>query len=149
MPQSFGSLHCHIVFSTKHRRPQIKPDVQARLYSYLGGILRNQSSCLLAAGGMPDHVHLLVSIARTAAVADVVRVIKSNSSAWAKDELALRDFQWQDGYGAFAVSYSQLDQVKAYLAGQEQHHARISFQEEFLEFLRRHNLEWDERYVWD
>jgi REP-associated tyrosine transposase len=149
MPQSLGSLHCHIVFSTKLRRPSIKTDAQPRLFSYLGGILRNQSCRLVAAGGMPDHIHLLVSLDRTSAVADVVRVVKSNSSAWAKEELAFRDFQWQDGYGAFAVSYSQIDQVKSYLASQQEHHATRSFQEEFRELLKRHDLEWDERYVWD
>lgn len=149
MPQSFGSLHCHIVFSTKHRQPKIKPDVKPRLFEYIGGILRNRSSRLVAAGGMPDHVHLLASLARTLAVADAIRVIKSNSSAWMHDELGLADFHWQDGYGAFAVSYSNLDQVKTYLANQEQHHRRVSFQEEFLEFLQRHDLEWDEQYVWD
>jgi len=149
MPQSFASLHCHIVFSTKHRRPQIAPDLQPRLFEYIGGILRNHSSRLIAAGGMPDHVHLLASLGRTLAVADAVRVVKSNSSGWLHDELALPDFQWQSGYGAFAVSYSQLDQVKSYLASQEQHHRRVTFQDEFLELLRRHALEWDERYVWD
>ena len=149
MPQSFSSLDCHIVFSTKHRQPQIKPAVQPRLFEYIGGILRNHSSRLIAAGGMPDHVHLLASLGRTLAVADAVRLIKSNSSGWIHDELALADFRWQDGYGAFAVSYSNIDQVKSYLANQEQHHRRVSFQEEFLEFLRRHDVPWDERYVWD
>jgi putative transposase len=149
MPQSFASLHCHIVFSTKHRQPQITPELQPRLFEYIGGILRNNSSRLIAAGGMPDHVHLLVSLSRTMAVADAVRLIKSNSSGWLHDELALRDFQWQTGYGAFAVSYSGIDQVKAYLANQEEHHRRMSFQEEFLELRRRHDLQWDERYVWE
>ena len=149
MPQSLASLHCHIVFSTKLRQPQITPDVQPRLFEYVGGILRNHSCQLVAAGGMPDHVHLLASLGRTVAVADAVRLIKTNSSAWMHDELVLHDFQWQSGYGAFAVSYSQLDQVKFYLDNQEQHHRSVSFQEEFLEILRRHKLEWDERYVWD
>ena len=149
MPQSFASLHCHIVFSTKHRQPLIKPEIQPRLFEYIGGILRNYSSRLIAAGGMPDHVHLLVSPARTLAVSDAVRLVKSNSSGWIHGEFDLADFHWQDGYGAFAVSYSNVDQVKSYLANQEQHPRRVSFQEEFLEFLRRHELEWDERYVWD
>jgi REP element-mobilizing transposase RayT len=98
---------------------------------------------------MPDHVHLLASLGRTVSAADAVRLIKSNSSGWIHSELSLPDFHWQDGYGAFAVSYSNIDQVKSYLANQEQHHRRISFQEEFLEFLTRHNLQWDERYIWD
>ncbi len=106
MPQSFASLHCHLVFSTKHREPRITAAIQPRLFEYIGGILRNHSSPLVAAGGMPDHVHLLVSLGRTLAVADAVRLIKSNFSGWVRDELSLRDFEWQNGYGAFAVSYS-------------------------------------------
>jgi putative transposase len=149
MPQSFGSLHCHIVFRTKHRQAQISRELQPRLFEYIGGILRNHFSCLVAAGGMPDHVHLLVSLGRTFAVADIVRIIKSNSSAWAHKDVGVPEFDWQDGYGAFAVSYSNIDPVKLYIANQEEHHRRITFQDEFREFLRRHDLEWDERYVWD
>ncbi|MDZ4659513.1 MAG: IS200/IS605 family transposase [Bythopirellula sp.] len=149
MPQSFGSLHCHIVFSTKHRQPLITPEIQQRLYEYIGGILRNHSSSLIAAGGMPDHIHLLASMGRTVAVADLVRVVKSNSSGWVHGELALPDFHWQDGYGAFSVSYSNIETIKTYLANQAEHHRRRTFQEEFLELLKRHELQWDERYIWD
>jgi putative transposase len=149
MPQSFGSLHCHIVFSTKGRQPFIAPVIQPRLFEYMGGILRNQSSPLIAAGGMPDHVHLLVSLARTVAVADIVRVLKANSSSWLHTEIGLHEFQWQQGYGAFGVSYSNLDQVKNYFAGQAEHHRERDFKEEFRELLRRHEIEWDERNVWD
>jgi putative transposase len=149
MPQSFASLHCHVVFSTKHRQPLISFDFQPRLYDYIGGILGNHSCASIAAGGMPDHVHVLVSLGRTISVADMVRLIKSNSSGWVHEELRLDDFQWQTGYGAFAVSYSNIDAVKAYFANQERHHRAQSFQDEFRELLRRHELEWDERYVWD
>jgi REP element-mobilizing transposase RayT len=123
--------------------------MRPRLFSYLGGILRNHKSPLLAAGGVEDHLHLLVSMSRAISVAEITRIIKSNSSTWVKDELAIRDFPWQDGYGAFAVSHSQVDHVKAYLANQEEHHKRLTFQEESLELLQRHGIEWDERYVWD
>lgn len=149
MPQSFASLHCHIVFSTKHRQPQISDELRPRLFEYIGGILRNQSSCLIAAGGVPDHIHLLVSLGRTIAVADAVRIVKTNSSSWIHEELRLPEFGWQDGYGAFAVSYSNVESVKQYLANQAEHHRSRTFQEEFREFLRRHGLEWDERYIWD
>jgi REP element-mobilizing transposase RayT len=98
---------------------------------------------------MPDHVHLLVSMSRTLAVADTVRIVKSNSSAWVHDGVGEREFHWQEGYGAFAVSYSSIDSVKAYIANQAEHHRVRTFQDEFREFLRRHQLEWDERYVWD
>jgi len=149
MPQSFSSLHCHIIFSTKHRQPQITAELQPRLFEYIGGILRNNSSALIAAGGIPDHVHLLVSLGRTLSIADAVRLIKTNSSGWIHSELQIADFQWQSGYGAFAVSHSNIDQVRWYLANQERHHRAVTFQDEFREFLRRHDLEWDERFVWD
>ena len=149
MPQSFASLHCHIVFSTKHRQPLINAELQPRLFEYIGGILRNHSSPLIAAGGTPDHVHLLVSLSRTLSIADAVRLVKANSSGWMHDELQMPDFQWQTGYGAFAVSFSNIDAVKMYLANQEQHHQVQSYQNEFRELLRRHGLEWDEQFVWD
>jgi putative transposase len=149
MPQSLASLHCHIVFSTKGRRPLIPSDFQPRLFEYIGGIARNQSSCLIAAGGMPDHIQLLISLGRTVAIADIVRAIKSNSSSWIHTDIGDRDFDWQDGYGAFAVSFSNIEKVKHYLANQPEHHRVQTFQDEFRDLLRRHNLEWDERYVWD
>lgn len=149
MPQSFASLHCHIVFSTKQRQPLIASATQTRLFEYIGGILRNHSSPLIAAGGMPDHVHLLLSLSRTMSVADLIRTIKSNSSHWMHEEMRQTGFQWQSGYGVFAVSFSQLKHVKAYLAQQEEHHRQVSFKEEFIELLRRHAIDWDERYVWD
>jgi REP element-mobilizing transposase RayT len=149
MPQSFASLHCHIVFSTKQRQPLIETEVQPRLFEYLGGIFRGHSSRLIAAGGVPDHVHLLVSLGREIAVADVLRLVKTNSSRWMHKEIGLARFAWQSGYGAFAVSFSNINQVRSYLTKQEEHHRRVTFQEEFRELLRRHGLEWDERYVWD
>jgi REP element-mobilizing transposase RayT len=149
MPQSFSSLHCHIVFSTKNRLPQINNDWQSRLHEYIGGVLRNNSSALIAAGGMRDHIHLLVSLGRTLSVADTLRLIKTNSSRWVHDEFGFPEFQWQAGYGAFAVSYSNLDQVKTYIANQNSHHRTRTFQDEFRELLKRHGLEWDDRYVWD
>jgi REP element-mobilizing transposase RayT len=150
MPQSFASLHIHIVFSTKHRAPLLGDDVSPRLYQYMGGILRQHSCSLIAAGGTSDHVHLLASLSRTITIADALRVIKSSSSGWLHNEFhQLSGFQWQQGYGAFAVSHSNLDQVTAYIAGQKEHHRQRSFQDEYRELLSRHGLGWDERYVWD
>jgi len=150
MPQSFASLHCHIIFSTKHRMPWITPELQPRLYEYTGGILRNHDCALIAAGGVPDHVHLLVSLHRTMDVAEVVGLIKANSSKWIHETFPEHhDFAWQIGYGAFTVSYSNIPQVKRYLASQAEHHRRRSFQKEFLEFLKRHDIKYDERYVWE
>ena len=150
MPQSLADLNIHIIFSTKNRQPLILPDVADRLYSYMGGIIRPHRSVLLAAGGVADHVHLLVSLARDLSVSDLLRLIKTNSSVWIHDTFpALAHFGWQDGYGAFSVSHSQIELVRAYIAGQAEHHRTRTFQDEFREFLKRHGIEYDERYVWD
>ena len=150
MPQSFTSLHYHIIFSTKARSPFLTGDLPPRLFEYVGGILRAQGSALLAAGGMPDHVHLLAGLSKELAVAEAVRLIKANSSKWVHETLADRfGFAWQAGYGAFTVSYSNLGKVKQYIAGQVEHHRTRTFQEEFVAFLKRHHIEYDERYLWD
>ncbi len=148
MPQSFTSLNYHVVFSTKNRVPLITPDLQDRLYAYLGGILRLHRSVLLAAGGMPDHLHLLVALNKELAVSVAVRLLKANSSKWVHETFPeLRSFAWQTGYGAFTVSHSNLGRVKHYLANQAEHHRLRTFQEEFLAFLKHHGLEYDERYI--
>ena len=150
MPQSFGALYFHLVFSTKNRLPLITPQIQPRLFEYVGGILAQRKSVLLAAGGIADHVHLLVSLSREACIADTLRDIKSISSGWVHDEFPRSsDFAWQSGYAAFSVSHSNLDSVRAYLASQAQHHRGKTFKEEYLEFLKRHDMQYDERYVWD
>jgi REP element-mobilizing transposase RayT len=139
-----------MIFSTKNREPLIESALAPRLREYIAGICRGKGNVLVAAGGMPDHVHLLVSLGKQSSVADVVRDIKSNSSAWIHQTCPnLRAFAWQTGYGAFSVSQSNLDQVKAYITGQHEHHRVRSFQEEFLAFLERHHIEHDERYIWD
>jgi len=150
MPQSFASLHHHLIFSTKARAPLLVGDFPIRLYAYIGGIARNEQGTLVAAGGMPDHIHLLVSLSRESSVSDVVRQIKSSSSRWIHETIPeLRGFAWQAGYAAFAVSYSHLETVKRYIATQTDHHRNVTFQEEFLAFLRRHDLDFEERYLWD
>jgi REP element-mobilizing transposase RayT len=149
MPQPLASLNFHLVFSTKNREPLIDGEMQPRLYEYLGGVLRAQKSVLLAAGGMPDHVHLLVSVSRELSIAETLRLVKANSSKWIHSAFPERGFAWQAGYGAFSVSHSNIAQVKTYIARQPEHHRVVSFQDEFREFLRRHEIQWDERYVWD
>jgi REP element-mobilizing transposase RayT len=133
MPQSFVSLHCHLVFSTKHRQSMIAPDLQPRLFEYMGGTARGRNTTLIAAGGMPDHVHLLVSLGKEIALSDYLREMKAQSSKWIHKTFSSRsEFAWQAGYGAFAVSYSQIDDVKKYIHHQEVHHRTRSFQEEFV-----------------
>ncbi len=150
MPQSFACLNYHVIFSTKGRAPFLVGDLPNRLYAYVGGIVRNENGTLVAAGGMPDHVHFLISLSRESSVSDVLRQIKSSSSRWIHETIPdLRGFAWQAGYAAFAVSYSHIEIVKQYIATQTDHHRTVTFQEEFLAFLRRHDLEFDERYLWD
>jgi REP element-mobilizing transposase RayT len=125
-------------------------DLADRLYAYIGGIIRNENGALLAAGGMPHHVHLLVSLNRESCLSDILRQIKGSSSKWIHETMPdLRGFAWQAGYAAFAVSYSHVDNVKQYIESQADHHRKITFQEEFVAFLRKHKLEFDERYLWD
>jgi putative transposase len=150
MPQSFTCLHYHLVFSTKHRLPQITEELAPRLYAYLGGILRTDKGCLIAVGGMPDHVHLLARVGKQTSVARALRVLKANSSKWVHETFPdRRDFAWQTGYGAFAVSYSHLSRIQHYIAHQAEHHRTVTFQDEYRAFLRRHHIEYDERYLWD
>jgi putative transposase len=150
MPQSLVSLTTHIVFSTKDRKPFISQDLAPRLYGYIGGIVHNTRSVLLAAGGIEDHIHLLVSLGRTASISDLIRNIKTNSSSWVHETFPqLARFAWQSGYGAFSVSRSVIERVKGYIANQKKHHKKETFQDEFVRFLKEHDLEYDERYLWD
>ena len=150
MPQSFACLHHHVIFSTKNRVPLITAELQPRLYEYLGGILRSSKCRLVAVGGTADHIHLLIDLSRELSMAEAVRLIKSNSCKWIHETFPeLRAFAWQAGYGAFAVSYSNLESVKRYLASQAEHHRKTTFQEEFLAFLQRHEIAYDEKYLWE
>ena len=150
MQQSFASLPVHLVFSTKNREPLITGELQTRLFQYIGGTLNLRNSPLLAAGGMPDHVHLLVSLNKQLALSDLLRELKSSSSKWVHETFAdSRGFAWQAGYGAFAASHSNLPEIKRYIADQAQHHRVRSFQEEYISLLVKHEIEYDERYLWD
>jgi REP element-mobilizing transposase RayT len=149
MPQSFTSLHYHIVFSTKDRRPMIVDDIRQRLYDYIGGILDENKSKLIAVGGMPDHIHILGSLNKELSISTALRLIKSNSSKWIHETFAKhRAFAWQTGYGAFAVSFSQLDIVKRYIANQANHHRKVDFKQEFETLLKLHKIEFEEQYLW-
>jgi putative transposase len=139
-----------MILSTKGRVRLLVDDLPNQLYAYIGGILRNENGALVAAGGMPDHIHLLISLSRESSLSDVLRQIKGSSSRWIHDTIPdLRGFAWQAGYAAFAVSYSHVDTVKQYIATQADHHRTVTFQEEFLAFLRRHDFAFEERYLWD
>ncbi|MBN1512482.1 MAG: IS200/IS605 family transposase [Phycisphaerae bacterium] len=150
MGQTLSCLHYHLVFSTKNRLPQITPDLRERLYDYMGGIIKAERGLLLDAGGTEDHVHLLVSLPAHPSAADFLRLMKTNSSKWVHATFQQhRAFAWQSGYGAFSVSRSNDSEVRRYISSQQQHHRRMTFQEEFLAFLRRHEIAYDERYIWE
>jgi len=150
MPQSLSSLTFHVIFSTRHRRPLIPVETAGRLYGFIGTILRSQGNRLLLAGGMPDHLHLLVSLSRNTPIASTVRDIKANSCRWFRQHHGHgKNSIWQRGYAAFSVSFSDTERVRSYIRNQEQHHRKMTFEEELLRLLRRHDLEFDERYLWD
>ena len=151
MPQSLSNVLLHIAFSTKHRRPFLKRrETQDVMTGYLVGTLRNLKCPSLIVGVVEDHVHILCNLARTITIAKLIEEVKSSSSARIKEEAAeLRTFYWQNGYGAFSVSQSNVESVRRYISTQEEHHRKMTFQDEFRQLLRRHNIEFDERYVWD
>ncbi|MCA1630941.1 MAG: IS200/IS605 family transposase [Acidobacteria bacterium] len=146
MPHTFANLLTHIVFSTKDRAPLIKPETRPRLHAYLGGIVREEQGTAFAVNGTADHVHLLVSLPPALSLADAMRVLKTNSSRW-MNAAQRAPFAWQSGYGAFSVSRSNAGAVSQYIARQEEHHRKISFREEFIAFLRKHEIEFDERQI--
>ncbi len=149
MPQSYVNLIYHIVFSTKERKTLITEDYQSRLYEYIGGIIRSQGGIAMAMGGMEDHVHILAKLRQDKALSDVVRDLKANASGWLHDVFpALEDFAWQGGYGAFTVSASQIERVRKYITGQQEHHRKRSFRDEFIALLKANEIEFDERYLW-
>lgn len=150
MAGTFSDLLYHIVFSTKNRIALIDDTLQEALYNYIGGIIRGQNGVLIEIGGMSDHVHMLVRLKPTHCLSDFVREVKSSSSKWVNEEKwKLRKFGWQDGYGVFTVSRSQAPRVVAYIRRQREHHQRIDFKTEFMELLSKHEVEYDERYIWD
>ncbi len=149
MAQTLVRVLVHLIFSTKDRAGLIRPDVESELHAYLAGIAKNLDSPCCAVNGTNDHVHMLVSQSKNLALAKLVEEVKKGSSRWIKTKgAAFRRFHWQDGYAAFSVSQSKAATVEAYIAGQKEHHRRRSFQEELIQFLRKHGVEYDERYVW-
>ena len=147
---TFTKLNYHIVFATKRRSPLIIGELQTRLYEYLGGIIRAKSGHLVEVGGVADHIHLLAQLSPKFAISDVIRDIKGSSSAWVNAEkLSQQHFEWQKGYGAFTVSYSSCGSVQNYIRNQEEHHRRRSFEEEYIDFLERHQITFERRYLFE
>ncbi|EMI27391.1 transposase [Rhodopirellula europaea] len=152
MPQSLARVYLHIVFSTKGRIPWLKDaTLRSELYAYMATVLRdNVQSPAIKIGGVEDHVHVLLTLNRSFAIKDVVQHVKTETSKWIKRQpKGTTEFAWQAGYGAFSVSQTNVPKVIQYVGNQEKHHRQLSFQDEFRDFCKRHELEIDERYVWD
>jgi REP element-mobilizing transposase RayT len=151
MPQALSAVYIHLVFSTKERRPMLRnaADREA-LHAFLGRASRELDCPPILVGGVEDHVHLLARFGRTITQADWVKELKRVSNGWLKKRgREFADFEWQGGYAVFSVSASNLEKVKSYISRQEQHHRKIGFQDELRALLRKHEMPWDERYLWD
>jgi REP element-mobilizing transposase RayT len=150
MSQSLVKNYIHIIFSTKHRQPLIDLPVEAELHSYLGGICNKFECQPIKVGGYVDHIHILCLLSKKLALMKLVEEVKSHSSKWIKTRgEAFRNFYWQDGYGAFSVNPTAVEKVITYIDSQHEHHGKKTFQEEFLAFLKKYKVDYDERYLWD
>ena len=150
MPQSLSFLLVHLIFSTKDRAPLLGPEIRPALHAYLASVARNADCECFRVGGVADHVHLAVRLARTVTTAHLIEELKTSSSKWLKTQSpALTSFAWQRGYGAFSVSPSGMDALLHYIDNQEEHHRTHTFQDEYRAFLKKYGIDHDERYVWD
>ena len=150
MPQSLAQLLVHLIFSTKSREPLLSDDIRPELHPYMATILKHMDSSAILINSVEDHVHILFHLSKNHALCDVIENVKKDSSKWIKTKgRTFRNFHWQSGYGALSVSQSNLAQVVKYIEGQKEHHRRRTFQEEFRAFLKRYQVQYDERYVWD
>jgi REP element-mobilizing transposase RayT len=148
MPDSYTNLLYHIVFSTKDRRPLITPDYEVRLHDYIGGTIRGLGGISLELNGTEDHVHVLAKLRPDRALSDVLRDLKANATGWMHDVFpVLKDFSWQRGYGAFTVSQSNIKELRNYISRQKEHHAKVTFRDEFIQFLKNNGVEYDERFI--
>ena len=148
MAHTGGNIVLHLIFSTKGRRAFISNEIRPDLFAYLGGIIREMRGTALIINGMADHVHMLVRIRPVHSTAEVVRVVKANSCRWVHEKWKMK-FAWQTGCGAFSVSESNVAAVSRYIATQEEHHKKRTFQQEYVAFLKKNKIEYDERYIWD
>ncbi len=148
MSQSLSNILVHIVFSTKSRQPLVVAPMEDELWRYMASATTALNCQAHKVGGTADHIHVACCLARTVSVAGLLEEIKTSSSKWMKSK-GLSAFAWQNGYGAFSIGQSQLDDLTAYISRQKEHHRHRTFQEEYREFLRKYNVPYDERYVWD
>lgn len=150
MASTLTRILVHVTFSTKRRAPTIPEALEPELFAYIGGICRRMDSPLITISGVPDHVHMLVSLAKTTMLADLMLNIKRDSSKWMKARSPdLAEFAWQDGCFAFSIGESGVEALKNYIAIQKEHHKTVDFKDELRAFFRKYAIEWDERYVWE
>lgn len=150
MGQSLVKNYIHLIFSTKHRKPLIQAPVENDLHAYLGGICKRLECQPIKIGGYTDHVHILCMLSKKIALVKLLEEVKSHSSKWIKSKFDNQShFYWQDGYGAFSVNPYEVDVVINYIVNQKEHHAKMSFQDEYRAFLKKYKVDYDERYVWD
>ena len=150
MAHTCSNILVHLIFSTRHRRPLIRPDMKNEMCADLGGIVRELNGVALMVNGTANHVHMLIRLPATRSTAEIARVVKTNSSRWIHERWPeYKDFAWQTGYGAFSVSTSSVAAVSKYISEQEEHHKASSFQDEFSAFLRKNGIVYDARYIWD
>ncbi len=151
MPQSLSSVYLHLIFSTKDREPWLQdPTLRSEFHAYLGAVSKQLDCPPVIIGGVADHVHILARFGRGVSQSDWVKELKRVSSLWIKErDHRMNGFAWQSGFGVFSVSPSSLDAVEQYIANQEEHHRKVTFQDEYRQFLTKHRITWDERYVWD
>ena len=149
MPQSLSHIYIHLVFSTKNRQPLISESIAPDLHAYMATVFHDECrSTAKLIGGVEDHIHALFNLSRTWCLADVVEAVKTSTSKWIKTQ-GVRQFSWQSGYGAFSVSRSNIEAVEHYIRNQREHHRQQDFKDEFRGLLKKHDVEYDERYVWD
>jgi len=150
VPQSLTKLYAHLIFGTKNRQPFLDDEIRERVLAYLATVIRDLGSPYVVVGGVADHVHILFDIGKMRAPAKFVEQAKRESSKFIKTlGTAYKDFYWQRGYGMFSVGPTRREDVEKYVRNQEEHHQKMTFQEEFLMFLKRYEVEYDEQYVWD
>ena len=150
MANAYTKIYIHIVFAVEGRQNLIREEYKEELYRYITGIIQNKGQKVIAINGMPDHIHILIGMKPNVALSDLVRDIKANSSKFAKEKnWVVGKFSWQKGFGAFSYSHSQLDTIANYIREQEKHHSRKSFKDEYLEVLRKFNIEYDTKYVFN
>ena len=149
MGQSLVKNHIHLVFCTKHREPLIQPPVELELHNYLGGICNKLDCQVIKVGGYSDHIHILCMLSKKIPLMKLIEELKLHSSKWIKTKgVGYENFYWQDGYGAFSVTPSEITTVITYITNQHEHHRKKTFQDEYRAFLNKYNVEYDERYVW-